>query len=93
MYHFVWNFFFVKVKNKTNFQIIKEVDVALERSLRAEVVDLIESNESELELDDKNNLKGLQNLLFGAIKTDFTYKHMYEPNNDCWVRRVTNIRI
>lgn len=35
-------------------QIIREVDVALERSLRAEVVDLIESENSEVELEDIN---------------------------------------
>ncbi len=33
-------------------QIIREVDVALERSLRAEVVDLIESGSSDSDLDD-----------------------------------------
>jgi hypothetical protein len=40
-------------------QIIREVDVALERSLRAELVDLIESEgdqDSELELDENNDL-------------------------------------
>ena len=37
-------------------QIIREVDVALERSLRAEVVDLIESEKSEDELDDINDI-------------------------------------
>ena len=47
-----FNFFF-------HFQIIREVDVALERSLRAEVVDLIESEDSqdsELELDKNQDL-------------------------------------